>query len=91
MPYGSRILLSWDYNTGFDSLIRTYMEGSRIYPESCVVSTRSWYFGDMIRHIVAKITKIDVSCVPYYSLYHKSFPSEIFQRSIRKYYADDIS
>jgi len=58
MPCGSRILLSWDYNTGFDSSTRIYMEGSRIYPESSVVSRRSWYFGDMIRQIVAKITKM---------------------------------
>ena len=62
MPYGSRILLSLDYNTGFDSLIRTYMEGNRIYPESCVVSRHSWYFGDMIRQIVAKITKKKLLC-----------------------------
>ena len=74
MPYGSRILLSWDYNTGFDSLIRTYMEGNRIYPESCGVSRHSWYFGDMIRQIVAKITKKnDVICVPYYMLYYQYF------------------
>ena len=88
MPYGSRILLSWDYNTGFDSLIRTYMEGSRIYPGSCVVSRHSWYFGDMIRQIVAKITKkmmafvyyitCCIMCISPYLYYIKTVSAELF-------------